>query len=375
MTTTRRAAMRQVASTALMTLGTATMARAQAPSNAAPAVSTIAGDERIDFFTTAARRSGDGRVWIVPIHARVFRPVRSTVRKNALAALLKQIYGIIPSAEAGLLMDDRLNLLLGDNKGGRRIVVTIAGGDYPLPATKADGHVSTEVTIPAATLAYASSTGRIHIQAKLERRDPRTFTGTVLLLEPAGRSIISDIDDTVKITHVADRARMMDATFNRPFEAVPGMARLYQAWASEGASLHFVSSTPWHFYRPLTDFLEEAGFPDATMTLKQIRLKDSSITNILADATATKPPGIEAILKHHPKRTFVLVGDSGEKDPEIYTDIARRFPGRVEHIFIRNVTAATRDDSRFTQAFAGFDPARWMLFDDPAALPTSLGRQ
>ncbi|MFM9943462.1 MAG: phosphatidate phosphatase App1 family protein [Hyphomicrobiaceae bacterium] len=341
---------------------------------AATSVSNLASDERIDFFTTGASLSSDGGAWSVPIHARVYRNVRSTVRKSALAALLKRTYGVDPDAEGRMLLDDRLNLLLSDNKGGRRLVVTLGGRDYALPASGADGHVNAMLTVPSADLAREAATGRATVTAKLEARDPRTFTGLVLLVPPEGRSVISDIDDTVKITHVTDTSRMMQATFGKPFEAVPGMARLYQSWSAAGTSIHFVSSTPWHLYGPLAAFLEENGFPAATVTLKQIRLKDTSIANILADAATTKPPGIEAVLKAYPRRTFVLVGDSGEKDPEIYAGFMRRYPARIEKIFIRNVTGAKPDDARFKAVFAGVDAARWQLFDDAAQLPTTLGR-
>ncbi len=337
-------------------------------------VSTLGSDERIDIFTTSASLSSDGLSWFVPIHARVYRPVRSTVRKRALAALLKRTYGVDPDAEGRLRLDDRLNLLLSDNKSGRRLVIALGGREHALAATGADGHVTATLTIAAADLAGETAAGRATFGVRLDPRDPRAFTGTVLLLAPEGRAVISDIDDTVKITHVTDRSRMMQATFAKPFEAVPGMARLYQGWSAAGTSIHFVSSSPWHFYAPLTAFLDAAGFPTATVTLKQIRLKDGSIANILADASTTKPPAIEAVLKAYPKRTFVLVGDSGEQDPEIYAGFMRRYAERIEKIYIRNVTGAKPDDARFKAVFTGLDPARWQLFDDPAQLPTALGR-
>ncbi len=343
-------------------------AKAQSP----VATSSIAGDERIDFFTTGAMLSDNGAHWIVPIHGRVYRPVRSTLRRGSLAALLKRAYGIAPVGEDRLRLDSRLNLLLSDNKGGRRIVIELAGNSYMLPVSAGDGHVTARLTVPVADLDRVTTAGRAMFKARLVPRDPRTFSGTVLMVPPEGRSVISDIDDTIKITHVTNRARLMEATFAKEFEAVPGMAKVYQGWTASGVTIHYVSSTPWHLYRPMTEFLEVAGFPPATVTLKQIRLKDSSIANLLADATTTKPPGIEAILQAYPRRTFVLVGDSGEKDPEIYAGFMRRYPQRIERILIRNVTGAKAGDARLAAAFAGLDPARWHLFDDASELPQAL---
>ncbi len=45
-----------------------------------------------------------------------------------------------------------------------------------------------------------------------------------------------------------------------------------------------------------------------------------------------------------PKRRFILIGDSGEKDPEVYREIQRRFPAQVQEIMIRDVTNALAND-------------------------------
>ena len=84
---------------------------------------------------------------------------------------------------------------------------------------------------------------------------------------------------------------------------------------------------------------------------------------------------IVALLNSFPHRRFLLVGDSGEQDPEVYGSIHRQFPDRIEHILIRNVTASNADDLRFRTAFAGIAPSRWTLFTDPneVELPGSPG--
>lgn len=337
-------------------------------------VSDLGGDARIDFFATGASLDRSRGLWRVPIHARVFRLVPGRTRKRLIAAALKRAFGVVPDRESSLRFDERLGLLISDNLGDRRIVLAIAGRTHVLPPTGADGHVRHTLEIAASDIAaVAAASGRLTFKAVLGPRDDRDFSGVALLVPPEGRSVISDIDDTVKVTHVTDTARMLRATFVEPFAAVPGMAQRYRGWAQDGAAIHYVSSTPWHLHQPLQGFLAAAGFPAATMTLKQIRLKDSSIGNILADATVTKPPAIEALLAAYPARTFVLVGDSGEKDPEIYADLMRQHGKRIERIFIRNVTGARSGDERLEAAFAGLGRSRWRLFDDAAELPASLG--
>jgi phosphatidate phosphatase APP1 len=50
-----------------------------------------------------------------------------------------------------------------------------------------------------------------------------------------------------------------------------------------------------------------------------------------------KTTAIRALMKNLPDRKFVLIGDSGEKDPQIYRKICRKFPDRVKALFIRNL--------------------------------------
>ncbi len=63
-----------------------------------------------------------------------------------------------------------------------------------------------------------------------------------------------------------------------------------------------------------------------------------------------------------------LVGDSGEDDPEVYAEALRRHPKQIARIYIRNITAARRDDARFAKTFAGIEAARWLLFEDPGEI-------
>lgn len=73
-------------------------------------------------------------------------------------------------------------------------------------------------------------------------------------------------------------------------------------------------------------------------------------------------------------RDFVLVGDSGEKDPEIYGTITREYPERIRAIFIRAIKGESFDDQRFISAFDNVPCDKWQVFDSPSQLPTDLSR-
>lgn len=335
----------------------------------ASVVSEVARDERVVLFATAAYRDAERMGTIVPVHGRVFRPPAGRAAKAALALALKTGFGVSPDASSRSVFDERCALMLADNRPGRRIVVSIAGVDHQLPPTDRYGQFRGAIFVPDAAAVPA---GRIEIAARLPARDHRRFTGHALLLADEGVSIISDIDDTVKVTHVASRRRMMALTFLEAFQAVGGMAERYRSWVAQGAALHFISSSPWPLYEPLEAFLAAAGFPQATTTLKNVALKDRSIRNLLAKATKTKPPAIDAIVRDFPRRRFVLIGDSAENDAEIYADAARRHGARVRKILIRDCSGRRSCIERARQALASLDPASWQIFERADELPASL---
>ena len=146
------------------------------------------------------------------------------------------------------------------------------------------------------------------------------------------------------------------------------MADLYRRWSGEGVAFHYVSSSPWQLYEPLDEFLAGSGFPWSTFSLKPVRFRDETLLDLFKKGTETKPRAIEAILDRYPARQFVLVGDSGEQDPEVYAAMMRRRPDQIAKVYIRNVTQESADNARFTTLFADIDRNRWQLFDDPKSL-------
>lgn len=144
--------------------------------------------------------------------------------------------------------------------------------------------------------------------------------------------VVSDVDDTILETGVQRAGRMLLQTFTgssltrTPF---PGAAELYRDLAAGVNPFFYVSSSPWNLHAFLLAFLRHRGFP-----LGPVLLRD-----LLGSAAGReqKHGRIQEVLDLHPALPFVLLGDSGEKDPEIYTDIVRANPGRVLAVYIREV--------------------------------------
>ncbi|KAG0296748.1 hypothetical protein BGZ96_008608 [Linnemannia gamsii] len=162
--------------------------------------------------------------------------------------------------------------------------------------------------------------------------------GIVNLIDPEGISIISDIDDTIKETNIVAGARIiLRNTFLEEMAVVPGMADVYKNWWKQGAAIHYVSNSPWQLIPSLLDFFHTHKFPPGSAHL---RLHDSVLKTYFMTPGENKRKSIREILMDFPDRKFILVGDSGEIDMEIYTEMAIDFPGQVFKIFIRDITSA-----------------------------------
>ncbi|KAJ5643464.1 uncharacterized protein N7484_005971 [Penicillium longicatenatum] len=158
------------------------------------------------------------------------------------------------------------------------------------------------------------------------------------IIEPVGISLISDIDDTVKHSAIASGAKeMFRNTFVRELAElkVGGVDEWYTQVAKKGVKLHYVSNAPWQLYPLLDRYFKLAGLPPGSFHLKQY----SGMLQGIFEPTAERKRGnLEQILRDFPERKFILVGDSGEADLEVYTDIALANRGRIMGIFIRDVT-------------------------------------
>ena len=165
-------------------------------------------------------------------------------------------------------------------------------------------------------------------------------TGRVLVPEGAKFAVISDLDDTVIQTGVTSVVKMLrTALLNNAHTRLPfeGVTYFYRALQGGANPIFYVSSSPWNLYDLLEDFLDVHGVPAGPLFLK-----DWSAT-ALKGHEEHKLGVIRTLLATYPELPFVLVGDSGEQDPEIYRTVVRENPGRIAAVYIRDVTTTERD--------------------------------
>jgi len=161
--------------------------------------------------------------------------------------------------------------------------------------------------------------------------------------------IISDIDDTIVHTGATDPLTMARVVMlNNPRTRLPfeGVAAFYRALrrGPRGCGynpIFYVSSSPWNLYDLLIDFLRINNIPFGPLFLRDVGLEHDRL--IKSGHLEHKMNQIQTIIETHAALPFVLIGDSGQDDPEIYKEVVRRYPGRIKAIYIRDVTLDERD--------------------------------
>ncbi|MFN7892583.1 MAG: phosphatidate phosphatase App1 family protein [Pirellula sp.] len=324
-----------------------------------------AHDPRVTLYPTIGFPLAGGQVWRVIIQGRISQDAPASFGKRLMLKGLIRALDLSREEASSELFGERIDGFLTSPIAGQRIQVELAGQHYVLRRkSKRSGLFSCKLDLPAKQLRGFKSFGQIlklDEDSSASRRstadhqtqatesltaNPISAGCPVLLAEESGISVVSDIDDTIKLTEVTSRRRMLQRTFAIPFEPIEGMADVYQHWANQGALFHYVSSSPWQIYSPIDRFLRSENFPVGSMHLKWFRLRDEIFKRWQILRRKSKSGVIRGLMKRLPNRSFVLVGDSGEKDPEIYAKIASKFPKQVIRICIRQIEANPLDGPR-----------------------------
>lgn len=345
-----------------------------APLGMARAAEALEPDEEALFLPGTARPTPDGRLE-VDVHAWVYE----RERRFGLNAVFARYLGLdlkTLSPAARLRFNQRTALFHAESEEGKVFELDFDGaeGRVTTPPSGADGRLNLRVVVGVPRASPAEPWQKFHAvtgPGELLHR----FRGQALIVPAEGLSVISDIDDTIKRTEVRDRRAMLLNTFARRFEATPGMAAHYRALAQvPDTRFHYLSASPIQLFPALADFLRDADFPPGSMHLRESTSWRTLIPGE-QDSRIHKAGTIDRLLADFPARRFMLVGDSGESDPEIYAEAARRHPGRIVQIAIRDVSGEDRRAERYAAAFEGLDGGLWQVFPgDRAPAPPQFAR-
>lgn len=213
--------------------------------------------------------------------------------------------------------------------------------NIPISAFFYNDQVSRQRTV------YTDASGHFHLRAGLDfvpthvrvlASENLSATEEVHITSSRGVSLISDIDDTIKHSAISSGAReIFRNAFIRDLGdlTIAGVKQWYNRLADMGVKVHYVSNSPWQLYPVITSFLKLAGLPHGSYHLKQY---SGMLQGIFEPVAERKKATLERIMRDFPDRKFVLMGDSGEADLEVYTDTVLEYPGRILGVFIRDVT-------------------------------------
>ncbi|MGB5556149.1 MAG: phosphatase domain-containing protein [Flavobacteriaceae bacterium] len=186
-----------------------------------------------------------------------------------------------------------------------------------------------------------------YTEASLKREilHQNRFPGELLIPNSAAKfGVISDIDDTILNTGVVSSLKwrvVINTVFKRAGKRTPlkGAAEFYHLLhrgtsGDEANPIYYVSHSPWNLYRYLTFFLETNNFPKGPILLRNFPDPRKPVAD---PSIPQKQKEIINILKTYPELNFILIGDSGERDPDIYIEIAQNYPNRIAAIYLRTV--------------------------------------
>lgn len=162
----------------------------------------------------------------------------------------------------------------------------------------------------------------------------------LMVKSEAKYGVISDIDDTVLVSHATQVFRKLrliltkNAKTRLPFE---GVASFYKKLQQNGNPLFYVSSSEWNLYDFLADFFAVRGIPKGPFLLQEFKSGFKDLFFSGGGSHLHKFEKIQRLMNLYPDMNFILIGDSGQKDPEIYEKALIEFPGRIKAVYIRKI--------------------------------------
>jgi hypothetical protein len=344
---------------------------------------SITDAELVTFYPAYGFIHGD--YWVVPrLRLRVHEPRTAVLNGAALTLGLKhkpeEVEKFKKHAD-GFFQDDQSGETVtfvfdaDRREGGKAKEYALLNHNGDKASTDKNGMAEGMIKIPL-------SDAQKLIEAQRAEDGWLTFTATskehtgkgrVQLIAATGVSIISDIDDTIKVTGIPQGSRtVVENTFFRDFVEADGMVKMYTDWKKaegDATAFHYVSGGFWQLYSPLDGFLtgpSGAGFPRGSFHMRVLPLRVTDLPAIIKEHGMTKftpkedndtdeakpraalneEPGtyghklarIREIMNDFPERTFILVGDSGERDPEVYRKIKAEYGSRITRTIIREAT-------------------------------------
>jgi len=321
-----------------------------------------------NFTNTIVLNENNHSIWLVPLHAWVYEQEKDSFWRTKLTHEIAEEIGLQENSPEYENLQNTLTMFLVDSESFKTLELQVNGQAVIFGRSSFNGHIQNTIEVSSNRKDISLD---VHINETVLSKEAKQRKGLIRLIPNQGVSIISDIDDTIKDSHVLDKKELIKNTFLRPAKPVKFMNDWYQNMLKHYSSpdiskayFHYVSASPWQLYPALNQFLQQHDFPSGSLYLRQFRIKDRSVLDFLRPSTEYKVETISRLIKQYPGRYFILIGDSGEHDPEIYGRIITTYPAQVKMIYIRKVPGSDLSKQRFSQAFGDIGSGKWQLFEE-----------
>ncbi|KAJ6132684.1 hypothetical protein N7471_007899 [Penicillium samsonianum] len=245
----------------------------------------------------------------------------------------------------------------GQPGGGGSSNTTGGTQDITLPYnTTVEGDFDTFVPIKSNGLTAGNETSAIQ---RLDTHVEGASIGnaTAYLVPPTGLTIISDIDDILRVTKIYEPEQGLINSFARPFTSWEDMTEIYRNWSISlpDTHFHYLTTTPEQITRNYMEFIYK-NYPGGSFDTRPLNFSDVSATLSIRKFLLQK------IFETFPERKFVLVADTSNSDVmRDYPKLATDFPGQVQCIFLRN-TSATDPGDKFPYDTSGFKDLKQSMY-------------
>lgn len=288
--------------------------------------------------------------------------------------------GIAPRAEDAGILKNLLNMYRRfetDEVPHAKVQLSIGDRQQDIVANE-EGYFETELTLepPLEVGSLWRSVDLKLLAPPPLKQDTVTATGEIITVTPSAQfGVISDIDDTIVYTAANNLFKMIRIAYfgnERSRRLFAGVAPFYQALQqgkkNEGNPIFYVSSSPWNMYDLFDKFMALNNIPSGPILLRDIELSPANLLSF--EHQSHKREQIDPVFKRLPDLPFILIGDSGQKDAEIYSQIVQDYPNRILGVYIRDVVP--RDEERRQQLEAIAQTIRsagveFVLFAETAA--------
>jgi len=324
--------------------------------------SPLKPDEELIFFPTSATLN-DNEEWEVPVHAWLYELDKNSLIRMISVEAVSEILEFMDVTEEQTklpIFKERIKWFLVDNESNKRVNIKLSDQVHTSPRSGLNGHSLFDISTKTGTAG-----DWVKMPVQMPDGDNREFFAETQLIPRQGLSVISDIDDTLKPSNVLDKKALIQNVFFKDYHAVEGMPAFFQWLSNKGAYFHYLSSSPWQMY-PLLNPLLEQYYPKGTLNLRNFNPTNRSFFKFFGSSEVYKISKAMHIVSRYPGHQFILIGDSGEKDPEVYARIYREYPHNIKQILIRAVEGSNLHRKRFAEVFADVPDDKWKVFSEPS---------